>query len=69
MDYSKWIMAHSRTWWIGVLQIALGMALAVFANVDTLTTLHGILNDMTGGIGPYGLITAGFALITIRSAL
>jgi hypothetical protein len=66
---NKWIMLRSRTWWIGMFQIALGAALAVTSNVDALNTLHGVLADMTGGGGPYAFIMAGMALIGLRTAV
>ncbi len=66
---NKWIMAHSRTWWIGIAQIALGGALAVTGNVDALNTLHAVLNDTVGGGSPYAFIMAGMALIGLRSAV
>lgn len=66
---NKWIMTHSRTWWIGIAQIALGMALAVTGNVDALNTLHAVLSDMVGGGSPYAFIMAGMALIGLRSGM
>lgn len=64
-----WIMMHSRTWWIGAAQIALGAALAITGNVGALNTLHGVLSDMAGGGSPYAFIMAGMALIGLRSAV
>lgn len=66
---NKWIMTHSRTWWIGIAQIALGVALSVTGNVDALNTLNGVLNDMTGGGSAYAFIMAGMALIGLRSGM
>ena len=64
-----WVMTHSRSWWLGMFNIALGTALAVTANVDGLQEINGIMVDMTGGGSPYMFITAGMALIGIRSAV
>lgn len=64
-----WILAHSRTWWIGIAQIVAGTALAVTGNVDAYSTLHAVLMDVTGHIGAWGLISMGMGLIGLRSAV
>ena len=46
----KYYKPNSLTWWTGVLQIAVGMALAVSANVGALEPLRGALTDLTGGV-------------------
>lgn len=66
---NKWVMTHSRTWWIGIAQIALGAALAVTGNIDALNTLNGVLSDMVGGGSAYAFIMAGMALIGLRSGM
>ena len=65
----KYFKPNSVTWWVGIAQIAAGLALSVFGNVDALSTLHAILNDVVGGMTPYQLIFAGAGLIGMRGAL
>ena len=65
----KYFKPNSLTWWIGALQVTLGAALAVSANVDQLLTLNGVLVDMTGGLSSYQYIMTGFGLIGLRGAL
>ena len=69
MESHKYFKPNSVTWWVGIAQIAAGLALAVFGNVDTLSTLHDILNDVVGGMTPYQLIFTGTGLIGLRAAL
>ena len=69
MESHKYFKPASVTWWVGIAQIAAGLALSVFGNVDALFTLHAILNDMVGGMTPYQLIFAGGGLIGLRGAL
>jgi len=69
MESHKYFKPNSVTWWVGIAQIAAGLALAVFGNVDTLFTLHAVLNDMVGGGSPYAFIMAGMDLIGLRSAV
>ena len=69
MDYSKYFKPKSVTWWVGIAQVAAGVALAVFGNVDALTTAYAILNDLVGSMTPYQLIFMGMGLIGLRGAL
>ena len=69
MDLSKYYKPDSVTWWVGVAQIAAGLALSVSGNVDAYNTLYAVLNDVVGGMTPYQLIFAGTGLIGIRAAL
>ena len=69
MEPHKYFKPNSVTWWVGIAQIAAGLALSVFGNVDALSTLHAILNDVVGGMTPYQLIFAGGGRIGMRGAL
>jgi len=65
----KYYKPSSVTWWVGIAQVAAGLALAVSGNVDAYNTLHAVLNDLVGGMTPYQLIFAGAGLIGLRGAL
>jgi len=65
----KYYKPNSLTWWTGVLQIAVGMALAVSANVGALEPLRGALTDLTGGVTPYQYMMMGLGLVGLRGAL
>lgn len=65
---NKYIKPKSLTWWMSMVPLVLGLALA-------LEPLHGnaalaqAVSNMTGGAAPFILINAGLAGIGVRGAI
>lgn len=69
VDVEKYFKPNSLTWWTGVAQVAVGVALAVSANVAPLQVANGVLVDLTGGMSAYQYMMMGFGLIGLRGAM
>lgn len=65
----KYLNIKSGTFWLGVLQILLGVSLAVTANVEKFQVVYKILSDLGGNFDAYQYIVGGSALITLRGAM
>ena len=65
----KYFKPASLTWWTGVAQVGVGVALAVSANVEPLQAANGVLSDLTGGVSAYQYMMMGLGLIGLRGAM
>lgn len=62
----KYLKPKSVTWWVSILQIAVGIVLAATADGQW---VHTFLTNATGGLEPYALISAGAFGVGLRGAI